>query len=262
MSIDIRADVPISIHPDALSPHAEALERKPGTLATAQAALGDAYRWLGAVNDAERALTALAASEAPAKRRQQPSGRSEYLGDLRLTSAGLRQFSGHEEELAEAAGIHMERVTKKIDAARASLTETADTLDKAVAFALTDDDPATKALAGEVRAHVKSLPAKERFGFLQNAIKAGDLATVSAVVNAQPFLSGMKPEEHGSARLLAAQTFAAEAVAQRQAVGKLRDAVDLAGAEVLKRFAAVQRGKDTPRAKANRELAKLKKGAA
>ncbi|MDH3667015.1 MAG: hypothetical protein OEN23_08815 [Paracoccaceae bacterium] len=114
----IRSDVSISIHPDALSPHGKALEAKPGALATAQGALETAYRWIGAVNDAERVLTVLAKAEAPARRRQLPTGRSEYLGDLRLTSQGLRQFSGHEEELSEAAGVHMERVTKRIDAAR------------------------------------------------------------------------------------------------------------------------------------------------
>ncbi len=260
--LPIRGDISPSLHPEALAGYADALERKPGALTSAQAAVAEAYRWLGAVNDAERALSALAASEAPGKRRQQPSGRSEYLGDLRLTTGGLRQFSGHEEELAEAAAAHMARVSKKIDAARASLTETAAMLDKAVAFALTDDDPTSRAMAGEVRAHVKSLKADQRFGFLQDAIKTGDLASVSAVVNAQPFLSGMKPDQHGEARLLAAETFAADAVAQRQAVAKLIEAVDLAGSEVMKRFVKIQSGKDTPRAKANRELAKLKKGVA
>ncbi|SDN90736.1 hypothetical protein SAMN05216196_102507 [Lutimaribacter pacificus] len=261
-ALPIRADVPINIHPDVLSPLAEALEAKPGALASAQQALGDAYRFLGAVEDAERALVALAASESPARRRQTPDGRSEYLGDLRLASNGLRQFSGREEELAEAAAVRLEAVTKRLDATRASLQETANTLDKAVDFALTDDNPATRALAAEVRAHVKGLPAKERFGFLQNATKEGDHATVAAVLGGQPFLSGLKTEEWAQVRIAAARTFAAKAVAEREAVGKLLDAIDGAGSAVIARFQKVQAGKDTPRAKANRELAALKGGKA
>lgn len=265
MTIEIRADVPISIHPNVLSLHAAALEHKPGALATAQAALQNAYGWLGAVNDAEQALSALAASEAPAKRRQLPSGRSEYLGDLRLTSNGLRQFSGQEEELAEAAGVHMQRVTKKIDFARTNLEETASTLNKAVAFALTDPDGASPtgiALAGEIRAHTKSLPKNDRFGFLQDAIHNGDLPTVAAVLQGAPFLSGLTVEEQGNARSIAAEKFARQTVTEHAAVSKLIEAVELAGQEVLKRFQKVQIGADTPRAKANRQLAALKRGAA
>lgn len=260
--LPIRGDVTPTIHPEAVAHLAEPLEGKPGAFAGAQSALGDAYRYIGLIEDAEKALTAYAASEAPARRRQAPDGRSEYLGDLRLTTSGLRQFSGREEELAEAAGAHLEKVTRKIDATRSSLTETADLLDKAVGFALTDDNPTTKALASEVRAHIASLPAKDRFGFVHNAIKEGDLATVSAVLNAQPFLTKLKPEEHAQARIAAAGVFAATAVAEREAVGKLIDAVDLAGRSVLGRFQKVQAAKDTPRAKANRELAALRKGAA
>ncbi|MDJ0994711.1 MAG: hypothetical protein QNI90_14130 [Dinoroseobacter sp.] len=43
-------------------------------------------------------------------------------------------------------------------------------------------------------------------------------------------------------------------------LGKLLSSLELAGGEVLKRFQVVQSAKDTPQAKANRELAKLKKG--
>ncbi|QGY00186.1 hypothetical protein EI983_18720 [Roseovarius faecimaris] len=263
--LPIRGDISPSLHPEALAGFADALERKPGALTSAQAALGDAYRWLGAVNDAERALTALAASEAPAKRRQQPSGRSEYLGDLRLTRVGLRQFSGHEEELAQAAGVHMERVTKKIDAARGELERTVATLDKAIAFALTDDEAQTvrgSGLAAEVRAHVKSMKQGDRFDFVQIAIKAHDLTTVAAVLDGQPFLSGLKHEEWNNARILATQAFAPQSVKEREAVTKLLQSVDLAGQEVIARYTKVRSGADTPRARANRELAKLKKGAA
>jgi hypothetical protein len=65
----------------------------------------------------------------------------------------------------------------------------AEALRQAINFALTDPDVKTPngiAMATEIRAHLKGLPDKERFGFLQNAIKAGDLPTVSAALNAAP----------------------------------------------------------------------------
>lgn len=121
--LPIRGDISPSLHPEALAGFTDALEAKPGALASARDALTTTYRYLGAVNDAEAALAALAKENAPAKRTQLPNGQSRYLGDLRLTSGGLQQFDGREEELAEAAGIHLEKVTRKLDHTRASLAD-------------------------------------------------------------------------------------------------------------------------------------------
>lgn len=54
------------------------------------------------------------------------------------------------------------------------------------------------------------------------------------------------------------EAFAPQAVRERAAIGKLRSEVELAGKEVIDRYAGVKRGADNPRARANRELAKLK----
>lgn len=71
-------------------------------------------------------------------------------------------------------------------------------------------------------------------------------------------MSGLKPEEWGQLRVAAAEAFAPQAVRERAAVGRVLGAVELAGKEVIDRYAGVKRGADNPRARANRELAKLK----
>ena len=118
--------------------------------------------------------------------------------------------------LAALTSVLMPSLQRSRELAKRAMMRADASYDQAIAELDTD-----KAAQPTPRAHVKSLPAKERFGFVQSAISSGDLATVSAVVNAQPFLSGLKPEELGQVRIIAAQTFAAEAVAQRKAVGAL-----------------------------------------
>jgi hypothetical protein len=258
-NLTIRADVSPSFHPEVLSPHAEALAEKPGALATGQNALAAAYRYLGAINDAEKALQATAA---PGKRVQHPTGQSEMLGDLRMAGAGrLKRYSGNEELLAEAAGEALERISKQIDVARGELVATAEMLDKQIAHALTDpagDTGAILAMQTEIRAHVKGLPDMDRFGFVRSAIKAGDIATTAAILRGQPFLSGLKDEELGHLRVEAAGVFAPTATKQREAVNKIVSAVEGAGSAVLARYAEVDRAKDTPVARAKRKLADLK----
>ena len=67
-----------------------------------------------------------------------------------------------------------------------------DTLDKQVAHALTDPNAKTAegiALAGEIRGHIKSLDAKNRFAFVSEAIASGDKdSAVAALRAAQPEL--------------------------------------------------------------------------
>jgi hypothetical protein len=212
-NLTIRADVSPSLHPEVLSPHAEALAEKPGALATGQNALAAAYRYLGVINDAEKALQA---TVAPRKRRQHPTGQSELLGDLRMGGAGwLKRCSSSEELLAEAAGEALERISKQIDRARGELVATAEMLDKQIAHALTDpagDTGAILAMQTEIRAHVKGLPDKDRSDFVRSAIKAGDIATTAATD-------------------LVGQQITLDRVAQHAANGRdlMRDKVDACG---------------------------------
>lgn len=53
-------------------------------------------------------------------------------------------------------------------------------------------------LAGEIRAHCKSLKTEERLGFMQRAINGGDEATVSAILGAPAYLSGHSSEMAGA----------------------------------------------------------------
>jgi hypothetical protein len=51
-------------------------------------------------------------------------------------------------------------------------------------------------LNSEVRAHAKALPRDERKKMVERAFEANDTDTLHALLGAQPFLSGLMPEEH------------------------------------------------------------------
>lgn len=92
-------------------------------------------------------------------------------------------------DLADKLGA---KVTKSADAALALLkksiaSERAE-LSKPLAAAVSPE------LGREIRAHVKALKPAERIGFLQAQAKAGDVTTMSAILKAPAFLSGVNAE--------------------------------------------------------------------
>lgn len=261
----IRGGIPISVHPGVLTPVSDTLtgEKASGTpgpsaYAAGTEALGAIYTWLGAVQDADEALQA---SAEPAMRRQRPDGRSEYLGALRIADGRLRSYPDRIEEFQDAVHTSWERVALTVDRRTKELDGYLDTLDKQVAHALTDPNAKTAegiALAGEIRGHIKALPEKNRFAFVSEAIASGDLPTVSAAINGPAFLSGMKPDDLGKLRILAANKFAPTAYAQRGAVQKVKDAIGVASTHLMARHAKALSMAETPRANANKKLNALK----
>lgn len=260
----IRGDIPISVHPGALAPNAPTLtgEKMAGTpgpsaFAAGSEALGAVYTFLGAVEDAEKAMQA---ASPKAIRRQRPDGRSDYLGDLRLTDGRLRSFPDQVEEFKEAVHRSFERVALTVDRRVKELDGYLDTLDKQVTHALTDPNGRSAegiAVATEIRAHVKGLAKGKRFSFVTEAIGNGDLPTVAAAINGPAFLSGLTPEEQGQLRVLAAQKFAPVAHAQRSAVLKVKETVTVAGSHLTTRHAKAMRIAETPRGKAVKTISKL-----
>jgi hypothetical protein len=53
---------------------------------------------------------------------------------------------------------------------------------------------AAHTIAVEIRAHIKGLASDQRLGFVRNAINRGDADTVSSVLGAPSYLSGIEPE--------------------------------------------------------------------
>jgi hypothetical protein len=261
----LRADVPISIHPDNLLPQAEHLDKE-GTVgraayAAGREALSAVHGWWAAVEDAERALQKAAG---PGRRRQL-DGRSSYLGDLRMRDGKIRRFTGHEEEFAEAAARAHDRAAATVQRRMDELRRYREGLAQKVGAVLDLPDrksPEGLSVAQEVRSHLKAMEDKERPVFLQRAIQADDKRTVAAVLHAPAYLSGLSDDQSATIRDLAARHWATVDHAQLAAVDVVIDRVEHAGSQMMGRLAKVLAVRDTPRAEAQRKVADLAKGGA
>jgi len=262
--VPIRADVPISLHPDSLLGVGRALNQ-PDTLgmsalSAAREGLRLCYDLFGRMNDAELHLQAIAD---PARRRQQAAergGRTEYTGDVRMKNGKPTRVVDAEEFIV-AAEKAFARIGPAIDRRMKELNGYRDTLATRVATAL--DHPARKmpeglALAAEVRAHIKGLKKDdERVQFVAAAIESGDVPTVAAVLHAQPFLSGLAPTSHDTLRARAATKFAPVDNAQLEATEAAIEHVAASGSALVKRFTEVVDLRNQPAAKAAKSIKAL-----
>lgn len=260
----IRADVPISLHPDSLLGHAKVLDQ-PDTvgrtvLAVGREALTIAYGTYAAMQNAEMALLATAG---PARRRQAPlnrGGGSDYQGDVRFIDGAVTRVHGHEGEYAEAAAKAFERTSRDLDRRSDELRRHREALAERVEQTLNDKTkktPENLTVASEVRAHVKSLPANQRLSFLRKAIDQGDLRTVSAVLAGQGFLSGLTEERHKTVRDMAAQKFAPTDHAQLMATEAVIEKVMTAGQHLVGRYAKALERRNKVVEDARRKLGEL-----
>ncbi|EPR18286.1 hypothetical protein M527_13205 [Sphingobium indicum IP26] len=263
-STPIRADVPLSLHPDSLLGIGQALDAE-GTLGTsvlaaAREALRSGYDLFGRMNDAELHLQAIAD---PARRRQQAAergGRTEFSDNVRMRN-GRPTRVVDADEFINAAEKAFDRVAPTIDRRVTELNGYRDTLASRVAAAL--DHPARKtpeglALAAEVRAHIKALKKPdERTRFVAQAVDAGDVPTVAAVLHAQPFLSGLEPAAHAMLRARAAAKFAPVDNAQLEATEAAISHVCSSTSALVKRMGDIAALRNAPAAKAAKSLKAL-----
>lgn len=96
--------------------------------------------------------------------------------------------------VADFADKVTERATRAFDYANTALTNNIAALEKALAEPV--QSKAAQTIAVEIRAYVKGLKAEggSILDFVRRAIDAGDHDTVSAVLGAPAYLSGMTPE--------------------------------------------------------------------
>jgi hypothetical protein len=125
------------------------------------------------------------------------------------------------------------------------------------------DEPRRKtpeglALAAEVRAHFKAMPQSERLEFAMEAIEAGDKS--SALLHAQPFLSGLDVKSHATLRAQAAAKFAPIDSAQHAATSAAIDRVMNAGSSLFGRYTKVLKLKSSPQAVAAEKMKALAGG--
>ena len=122
-------------------------------------------------------------------------GATDYVNRVVAARTGLRQDPELNEsaqvlKLDEVQGRHMQAALKVI-------TNADNTLKRNIAdteVAMRAQLPPT-ALAGEIRAHVRSLPIGERMALVTKAIDSGEVATLSAVLGAgvPSYLVGLEP---------------------------------------------------------------------
>jgi hypothetical protein len=217
----LRGDISISLLPDAFSlPYEKVLGEEyaggtegPTVLRAGRDALNDAYGVMANLLDAKKAL---AATLPPVDTRGLGTGDS-----LKVVAQAKARPLPRANELIAVADAAFKSATVKHDSAVKVISrigaEMSTEIDRLCSPKDTDTAKAI-ALHAEIRAHVKSLPEKQRHGFVAAAIKNGDLETAHAVTTALPFLSGLK--DTSSLRTQAFERFTPELHRQRIAVNK------------------------------------------
>lgn len=266
-STPVRSDVPLNMHPDALLGFNATLEQ-PNTLGVSVVSAGRealrlCYDLFGRMNDAERDLQAAAE---PAVRRQHPAdrgGRTEITGNVRMVNGKPTRIVNTEDFVA-AAEQAFARTSPAVDRRMTELQGYRDALAKRVETAL--DAPARRtpeglALASEVRSHIKALKRPDqRAKFVMDAVEAGDLPTVSAVLHAPPFLSGLDAGMHAVIRTRAAARFAPVDSAQLDATDVTIEHVAAASSAIVKRYGGVLALRNMPVVQAEKSVKALRKG--
>lgn len=85
------------------------------------------------------------------------------------------------------------RITKHFDSAMANLNKGIEAMEQQLAAPI--QHSGSSAIAAEIRAHVKTLSTEDRHKFLDEAQKVGDHTTLSAVLAAPGYLSGVSETE-------------------------------------------------------------------
>lgn len=83
-------------------------------------------------------------------------------------------------------------LAKRFDSATAGLNKVIEGLERDLSQPI--ESRGVGAMAGEIRAFVRSLPDGQQMAFIRNAIEAGDERTVGAVLGGVAYLSGITPE--------------------------------------------------------------------
>jgi hypothetical protein len=259
------AEISLSLHPDMLTPHKEHLEVE-GSLGhpiytQARESLAGMHNALAAMIETRAAVMRTVNPHDPnAPRVMAHADKNTGKG------AGIQLLSGREDDLREAMSVALDRAAKDFDRRFATIRATREALAKRIDDALVDpkgSTPAGIATAGEIRAYARSLKDHERHKFVEEAIEAGDLQTLSALLNAPRYLSGLTDQRRALYRDSAAEKFAGQDFKQLAAADKVVDHLMTASSVMLKKFGELLPPKrETPQSAADEALSNLKKGVA
>lgn len=161
MSEGIDARVTPSLHPDNVKEVDGYDEQTAPYVSLAETAFSEAYIGIGQVHTA----------------REQANTNPTWNDAQRVI---------HTQEFAEKV---FSRIARRMDGAMASLDKGIAALEAQLSAPVTS--VAAQGVAVEIRAHVKALPTNKRLSFIQSALAAGDAVTVSSVLGAPSYLSGL-----------------------------------------------------------------------
>lgn len=218
---DVRQGVSPSLDPGNLNQFAAVLE-KSGTgrraLAAGQRAMTEMHTAMAEIDDATRALAGRTGRVTT-----RPGGFTTHSGDVRMGSKGLRAFSGHEPKLVDAAKQRFDAVGRGVQQQVNILTDVIADNERLMDEALAD--AIQPVLAGDIRRHVASMDDTDRFAFLHDRVKRGDKQTVTAVLAAPGYLSGLNDDARASLLDAARRMFAPDAHATHTAASRTYDTV-------------------------------------
>ncbi|PZT22179.1 hypothetical protein A7X86_05150 [Stenotrophomonas maltophilia] len=84
---------------------------------------------------------------------------------------------------------HFAKITKSFDVTRSNLDKAIVALEQQLTTPI--ESKAAQSISAEIRAFVRDMPNEKRHAFIQQAIDAGDNTTVSALLGAPAYLSGL-----------------------------------------------------------------------
>lgn len=97
-------------------------------------------------------------------------------------------------QVAQFAEKHQQRVLKQVDSVMQNLDKAIKATDEMLQGPL-EQQAGMGTLNEEIRRHIKSMSTEERHNFLKEANANGDTKTMTAVLGAPHYLSGMQPAE-------------------------------------------------------------------
>lgn len=206
-----------------------------GAYTSGRGVLAALYETSNALARAEQDIKAAGLNDPVTRDRLQRSATTKMNAARKAASDGLAALQAHVDQIN--AGIDTDL---GIPTARTDVNE--------------------NARAGEIRAYIRSLPARERPEAIRKAIGEGDTAVAAAVLSASPFASGISAKEQQFARVDAEEKFSKPAVQLRESIGKMVGLVETAMSATEKRFGPLCGVGDSPAAKAARSLAALEGG--
>jgi hypothetical protein len=180
----------------------------------------------------------------------------------KVTTRGGPRFSyGYEGELWKTAAPAVDKAIQAADRRLEELGTYRAAQEKKVAEALSfpgGKGPEALMVASKILDHVKGLPKSQRTTFLYDAVEADDVRTISAVLGAPGYLSGVDEKALAAVRTRAAERWAPIPFGQVQAMGKIAARIEAAKTSLKRRLeeiAAVARATEgKPGSKAMKEL--------